>query len=180
MKCVRTLNVSLVKRSKRARTIAARQLWHVNFEGTFHSCYNQNRPLELPRGGMSYRRRIQDGAHRPSFLPSFAFSLSMREPSASADALVLVNSVRLHLLRTLPSCIPVSRRRRASDPSASLNATTAALTTMLLNMQDPHTAESYTSMLKNHDETLLTRKIYAKHTEQPQEGLESLRIRGII
>ena len=37
-----------------------------------------------------------------------------------------------------------------------------------------NTIEYYTSMLKNYDETQLTRKIYAKATEQLQEWVEGL------
>ena len=45
----------------------------------------------------------------------------------------------------------------AAEPAASAN-----------------TVEYYTSMLKNYDETQLTRKTYAKATEQLQEWIESL------
>ena len=36
-----------------------------------------------------------------------------------------------------------------------------------------NTVQYYTSMLKNYDETQLTRKIYAKATEQLQEWIDS-------
>jgi hypothetical protein len=37
-----------------------------------------------------------------------------------------------------------------------------------------NTVEYYTSMLKNYDKTQLTRKIYAKSTEQLQDWVKSL------
>ena len=135
---------------------------------------------ELSRHVVTCGRRIQNGAPcRPSSSPSLASSLLSAGRSISTGASSLVESIPLLFVPPPFTCITASRWRSATAPFASTEATmpataTATATEPLTPAGSTHTVEYYIRMLKNYDETQLTRKIYSDASVQLQKWIKSL------